>query len=105
MYPTWHERSTFDYDGSVQTGTTIQYGGGQRNSQIVTADQWAALRAEFRNRDVKLGASRDAPQPGSIGEWWQETYDTPALMSYMGRILLVEGYAERNHDGKIRITR
>lgn len=106
MHLTWGERSSFDYDGSIQTGTTIRYGNGLVHSQIVTAEQWSALRAAFRSRgNVPIGTSRDTPQHGSIGEWWQETYGTPALMSYMGRILLLEDYAEKNHDGTIRITR
>jgi hypothetical protein len=39
-----------------------------------------------------------------MGEWWLHS-NTPPLMSYMGRILLVEDYAQKNDDNTIRIIR
>lgn len=105
MYPTWAGRSSFDYDGSIPTGTAIRYGKSLNNSQTVTVTQWRELRKKFRNTDSVLGTSFDNPPNGSIGHWWIQTYKKTNIMSYVGAILLEEEYAVKNHDGTIRITR
>ena len=103
MPATWANRATFEYDGNIPTGTTIRYGEDLSYSQTVTADQWTALLAQFQGRSVELGTSFDAPPPNSIGEWWKNTFHAAPLMSYMGPILVLEGFAQRNDDGTIQI--
>ena len=99
MEPTWGEKSEFDYSGDFPNDTTIRFGTDLARSYTVTADQWDALLKAFQGRGyVALGTSRDSPPPGSIGEWWKSNYNTPALMSYIGRILLLEGYAQKRDD-------
>jgi len=52
------------------------------------------LRA-FGGATVGIGTSRTNPTPGSVGEWLQANVTKTAMASFVGPILLAEGYAER----------
>lgn len=99
---TWGMRSNFNYEGTVQTGTTITYG--QDRKIHVSAEQYAALRKAFFNRTVPIGASRTSADADSLGTWLQANVTLVAIASYVGPILL-EGYAERVGNTHIRIVR
>ena len=101
--PTWAGQSEFDYNGCVVTGTEILFGSG--NSQTITVEQWQRLRAHFIGRVVEIGTSRDNPPAGSMGEWFYSNIHNQALMSYVGVILIREGYAVRESDTTIRVIR
>ncbi|MDD0974007.1 hypothetical protein [Pseudomonas fontis] len=105
MYPTWANRSTFDYTGSVLTGTDIRYGRNLQHSQHVSAAEYAALRQHFLDREVAIGTSRTAPANDSIGAWLQAEVSRTALASYVGPILLLEGFAQRTAPSQIRVIR
>jgi len=90
---TWGERSSFEYDGSVASGTSIRFG--ENGRQLVTREQYIALLAHFKGRTVDIGTSRDNPPEGSVGAWLQEHVTRIAIASYVGSILVAEGYAER----------
>jgi len=90
---TWGGRSSFEYSGSVFTGTEIRYGKGSTIS--VTRDQYAGLLRHFGSRTVSIGTSRTNPPPGSVGEWLQKHVTRTAIASYVGPILVHEGYAVR----------
>ena len=90
---TWGERSSFEYDGSVDVGTAIRFGTNGR--QFVTREQYVALLAHFKGRTVDIGTSRDNPPEDSVGAWLQEHATKTAIASYVGAILVAEGYAER----------
>lgn len=92
--PTWADRSKFTYSGSVAAGTEILYGK-KRNRKMITAAQYHALLSHFRGATVGIGTSRTNPTPGSVGEWLQAHVTKTAVASYVGPILLEEGYAER----------
>jgi hypothetical protein len=92
--PTWAGKSRFDYSGSVPEGTEILYGK-KPYRQRVTAAQYCELLAQFKGATVGIGTSRTNPTPGSVGEWLQANVTKTALASYVGPILLEEGYAER----------
>jgi hypothetical protein len=92
--PTWAGLSSFEYTGSVATGTEIWYGL-KPNLKRVSAAQYTALLAHFRGSVVGIGTSRTDPTPGSVGEWLQANVTKTAVASYVGPILLEEGYAER----------
>lgn len=92
--PTWAGRSSFEYTGSVASGTEIWYGR-RPYHQRISAAQYGALRAHFRGATVGIGTSRTDPTPGSVGEWLQANVTKTAMASYVGPILLEEGYAER----------
>jgi hypothetical protein len=102
--PTWAGRSRFGYAGSVEQGTVIRYGRNLAYSITVSADQYAALLNHFRGRTVNIGTTRIGPPPGSVGEWLQSNVAKTAIASYVGRILIDEGYAERVEEGAPEIS-
>ena len=93
--PTWGGRSRFRYSGSVRDGTTIAYGRAFRRSCTVSRGEYAALLRHFRERTVNIGTSRDNPPRGSLGQWLQTHVTRTGIVSYVGTILVHEGYAER----------
>lgn len=101
--PTWANRSTFEYNGCIDIGTEILFGTGNR--QTVTSQQWQNLRSNFLGQIVEIGTSRDNPPVGSMGEWFYRNIHDQALMSYVGAILVREGYAIRETDTTIRVIR
>jgi len=103
MPNTWGGRSTFDYVGSVETGTRITFG--QRRIVEVSAQQYAALRRNFLNRTVPVGTSRTNAPDESLGSWLQTHVTPTAIASYVAPILILEEYAERAGDSDICITR
>jgi hypothetical protein len=100
---TWGGRSTFDYNGCIETGTEILFG--ENSTRTITTHQWQALRQQFLGRVVEIGTSRDNPPPGSMGEWFYPNIYDQALMSYVGVILVRECYAVRESDTTIRVVR
>ena len=103
MHATWGKRSSFEYVGSVETGTEIKYGQGR--AVTVTAQQYAALRKHFLNQVVAVGTSRTESPKRSLGEWLKNNVTKLAIASYVAPILLLEGYAERVDTRDIRIVK
>ena len=91
--PTWAGRSEFQYEGSIATGTTIYYGSGF--SIVVSANQYSALLQHFKGQSPNIGTSRDRAPAGSVGAWLQKNVTPTAIASYVGAILVNEGYAAR----------
>ncbi len=100
---TWGGRSTFEYNGCIETGTEIFFGTNQQAT--VTEQQWQLLRSHFLGRVVEIGTSRDNPPQGSMGEWSLQNISNQALMSYVGVILVREFYAVRESETQIRVVR
>ena len=92
---TWAGGSRFGYAGSVQEGVIINYGKKLNFSQRIRDDQFGDLVEHFRGRTVNIGTSRTSPPHGSVGEWLQENVTKTAMASYVGPILIQEGYATR----------
>ena len=90
---TWGGRSKFEYDGSVITGTNIHYGNGFKIS--ISSEQYFQLLDQFRGKSVNIGTSRTNVPIGSIGEWLKENVTKIAIASYIGAILIHEGYATK----------
>ena len=101
---TWDDRSEFKYAGSINEGTQIYYGKGFRNKVHVTSDHYSALMQHFSGNTVDIGTSRDIPPKGSVGEWLQSNVTKTAIASYVGPILIREGYAERIDRSQIKIN-
>lgn len=99
---TWAGRSQFTYTGSVAEGATVEHGGERRRKVDVSADQFRALLKHFRGRTVPIGTSRVDPPEGSLGEWLRQHVTKTALASYVGPVLIAEGYAERASRSEIR---
>jgi len=93
----WCNVSEFEYEGSVQEGTKIFYG----ESSIVTIskDKYLKIFQDFKkNTPFKMGTSRTSPPNGSVGNWLKDNVTETAIASYVGSILIHEGYAIKGED-------
>ncbi len=90
---TWAGRSSFSYSGNVKTGTKIQYGSGY--TITLSKEDYEKLREKFKGKKVPCGTSRDKPPAGSLGSWLQANVNKTATASYVGAILVNEGYASK----------
>jgi len=91
---TWSGISNFKYEGSVAEGTIIYYG--KKPGIIkVSSGQFSQLLHHFKGESVKIGTSRDNTPKDSVGEWLQENITKTAIASYVGPILVDEGYATK----------
>jgi hypothetical protein len=93
---------TFEYEGSVLGGTTIHYGDGYQWSATISGADYARLLGRFAGKEVAVGTSKTQPPPGSVGEWVKANINRSGLMSYIGAILVEEGYAIKPMPGRIR---
>ena len=100
--PTWSGTSSFSYTGSVKHGTKIRHGNNGAFSVTMTALQYTTLLNYFRRRTVEIGTSRTQPPRGSLGEWLQANVTRTAIASYVGPILIAEGFAARDGSTRIR---
>ena len=75
----------------MKEGTIIFYGSGY--SKFLTAAIYEKMLRHFIGRIVDCGTSRTNPQKGSLGEWLTENVSKTALASYVGAILVREGYS------------
>ncbi len=97
---TWAGRSNFAYEGSVVVGTKIVYG--NRWTISISAEDYQKLLVQFRGRTVNIGTSRTDPPTGSVGEWLQANVTKTATASYVGAILVNDGFAVRAGGPEIR---
>jgi hypothetical protein len=102
---TWASRSSFSYEGSIQTGTIIYFGTDGQYSMLITKQHYHDLLDHFIGSTVKAGTSRTDPQTGSLGEWLMAHVTRTAIASYVGAILMYEGYAEKVNGSSIRFKR
>ena len=105
FFKTWGGRGElFTYVGSVKTGTLIAYGNGCKFRATIAAEDYAAMLAKFSGKEVPIGTSIDNPPHGSVGEWVKANINRSGLMSYIGAILLKEGYASKPRRGWIKFN-
>ena len=90
---TWDRRSRFRYKGSVKEGTLILYGNGF--SKEISAPIYERMLTYFKKRTVYCGTSQDNPQTDTLGMWLEENVSKAAIASYVGAILVSEGYAKK----------
>ncbi|MCR6514436.1 hypothetical protein M4I33_06010 [Clostridium sp. LY3-2] len=96
---TWGGKSEFSYIGSIKLGTVIYYG--NDNCVSVTKEQYKDMLEEFNGSTVPIGTSRNKASGVSLGYWLQENITKTAIASYVGKILLYEGYAIKVESGSI----
>jgi len=100
---TWAGRSQFQYSGSVKTGTEIIYG--EEYTQKISAEQYKLILTAFSGKTVDIGTSRDNPPNGSLGKWLQNNITKVAIASYVGPVLIEEGYARKVSKHEIEILK
>ena len=93
---TWAGKAQFSYDGSVVQGTTITYGNCHRI--FIDAQDYRNLLDHFGQRQVPCGCSRTEPPANSLGRWLMTHVTPTATASYVGPILVSEGYAIKNGE-------
>jgi len=93
--PTWGGRSRFQYTGSVRVGTWVYCGKDCQLRYEVPAEQYAAMLVKFSGQEVGIGTSFTTPPKGSLGQWLTDEFGQYGMTSYIGPILLREGYAVR----------
>lgn len=94
---TWKGGDTsFKYDGSVQTGTTLYFGKNNKTQKGISVEQYKKLLDNFNGQTVKMGSSHDKPLIGSLGAWLKANVCDTATASYVSAILIEEGYAKKN---------
>jgi hypothetical protein len=99
---TWSGRGEdFSYTGSVAQGTEIVFGK-NKNKARVSAEQYRDLIQHFKGKTVEIGTSHDNPPRGSVGKWLQENVSKTQLSSYVGPIMISEGYASMIGGSQIR---
>ena len=94
--PTWDGKwggTQFRYE--INGNVDIEYGTGYANSLSIPANDWNVLLGQFKGQKVKLGPSRTAQPANSLGDWLVTNVTKTALASYVGPILVAEGYAKR----------
>ena len=99
---TWSGRSEFTYEGSIETGIVITYGS-ESACQRLSKAQLSALLERFRGSTVNIGTSRDTAPTNSLGKWLQENVTPTAIASYVGPMLIDQGWAKKG-PGRARIT-
>ena len=97
---TWAGKSSFSYTGSVSQGTKLTYGSGF--VLTVSVFQYISLLNHFHCQMVDIGTSRTDPPRGSVGEWLQANVTKTGIVSYVGPILINEGYAIKVGGSQIR---
>ena len=99
---TWRERSKFKYEGSIELGTAIYFG--NNNLVNISSGQYKELVKYFAGRTVNIGTSRTKPPNKSVGEWLINNISKTAIASYVGAILIYEGYAEKIGGSDIKFN-
>jgi len=97
---TLSRKEPFYYEGSVGTDTTVLFGEDGKAKVRIKARIWQALLDEFSGDVAPLGRSPRSPSPGSLGEWLLKKTRRRGLASYVGPILIHEGYAELAENGQ-----
>lgn len=85
--------SYFEYEGSIESGTDIYFGQNSEKPINVSKEQYQKLIEHFGGQTVPIGTSRDARPVGSVGEWLENNVVKTAIASYVGAILIEEGFA------------
>lgn len=99
---TWGEQSIFKYEGSVELGTKIYFG--KCNIISISSGQYKELVKMFAGRSVNIGTSRTNPPNQSVGEWLINNVSKVATASYVGAIMIYEGYAEKTGGPNIKFN-
>ncbi len=103
---TWGGHSTFEYEGSLDSGITLYYGREYANSLPISGKKLRQGLSAFAGREVPIGTSRTNAPESSLGRWLQDNVTNTAIASYIGPLVIELGYAERGtRPDSIRIRK
>jgi len=72
-----------------------------RSAIVITPFTVVLVKDAIRGAErIKMGASRDAPSPGSLGALIKQQKQSPQQLSYLIPILVAEGICRVERDGK-----
>jgi hypothetical protein len=88
----------FEYVGSVETGTEIYFG--KNETVFISKDNYLKLLEYFKGRAVTIGTPHEKDLPvDTVGGFLQKILETQTVYaSYVGSILIHEGYAIKGED-------
>lgn len=93
---------SFEYLGTVESGTEIHYRGGQ--IVRIEAYQYAQMRRHFLHQVIWVsGSFNSALLANSLGSWMIENVTDKRVAAFVASILVLEGYANRVGVRKIQI--
>lgn len=96
----WKKNTVFKYKGSVKDGTQILL---SDENVVISSLQYYDLLSKFRGKVVYIGLpdSSGVIQDDSLSAWLKDNVRRIPLASYVGAILVNEGYAEESNDGNL----
>lgn len=94
LMSTWSGKKSFLYSGSVDHGVTLYLGTGYAYHLNVSKESFQNILHTFSGRTIPIGTSRTNPPEDSFGKWMLDNIKT-AIASYIGPILIAEGYAAK----------
>jgi hypothetical protein len=97
--PTWGGKQRFRYEFDRST-LDVRIFCGDNCSRIYQLDG-ASLRealVKFSGKESLAGTHRTEPPPDSIGDWLRVHCKRGGIMSYLGPLLIHEGYAKRGTE-------
>lgn len=92
---TWGKQSVFEYEGSVTKGTTIYMGKNFSSKLAISKETYEEMLQEFEGKTLPIGTSRTEPAEDSLGKWIEDNSGKVGTTSFVGAILIEEGYAEK----------
>jgi hypothetical protein len=72
----------------------IEYGKAFRYKTSVSADDYRNLLRHFSKREAPIGTGRSQRPADSVGQWLVDHVTKTVIASYVGPILIAEGYAK-----------
>ena len=92
----------FIYEGSVNSGVILKLS----PDVVIDSNFMNQIITQFSGKRIPVGASRDMPTPGGLGEWiinnshqYLNRNLSPQISSYLGAIFCHEGYATHCYEG------
>lgn len=92
----------YQYSGSLETGLIIH----KKVDVRITADAIKLINSDITNRSpVLMGACRDNPTQGSIGEVLKKNGYSPQYLSYVIPLLVEDGFCKASESKPFKIMK
>ncbi len=96
---TWARGKPFRYELDQCTfNVLVHCGQGASHQYTLDGQRLREALARFSGKDVQIGTHRTKPPRGSVGEWLLATCKRGGIMSYLGPVLIAEGFADHGSE-------